>query len=73
MSRSRKKTPITGITTATSEKAFKKREHKRERTSAKQALEQGEEPPHTRAFGNPFDGDKDGKRYWPDWEQAKRK
>ena len=73
MSRSRKKNPVTGNTTAESEKAFKKREHKRERTSVKQALGQGEEPPHTKTFGNPTDGDKDGKRYWPDWDKAKRK
>ena len=73
MSRSRKKTPISGITNADSDKAFKKREHRRERTKAKQALQQGEEPPHPRSYGNPECGDKDGKSYRPSWREFTRK
>ncbi|MEL4378367.1 hypothetical protein [Brucella cytisi] len=39
MSRSRKKTPITGITTADSDKAFKEAEHRRERRALRSAVE----------------------------------
>jgi hypothetical protein len=63
MTRSRKKVPITGITTADSDKAFKKREHRRERSAVRDALATGSKPPHPNGFGDPWDGDKDGKRY----------
>ena len=63
MTRSRKKAPITGITTADSDKAFKKREHRRERSAVRDALATGTEPPHPKEFGDPWGGDKDGKRY----------
>lgn len=66
MSRSRRKTPIFGITTAKSDKAFKRREHKRERTSVRDALAVGADVPDAKAFGNPWASEKDGKRYWRD-------
>lgn len=70
MTRSHKKVPITGITTADSDKAFKKREHRRERSAVRDALATGSEPPHPKGFGDPWDGDKDGKRYVNDDQEA---
>lgn len=61
MSRSQKKTPISGITTAASDKAFKVAEHRRERRASKTDLGEGHEPPHPKAFGNPWNSEKDGK------------
>lgn len=63
MSRSRRKTPIVGITTADSDKAFKQTEHRRERRAVKTLLGAGEEPPPTRTFGDPWAGQKDGKAW----------
>jgi hypothetical protein len=63
MTRSRRKTPITGITCAESDKPFKRAEHSRERSRVRQALHVGEEPPHPKAFGNPWKSEKDGKQY----------
>lgn len=57
MSRSRKKTPIVGITTAPSDKPYKVAEHRRERRSAKVSIGSGLEPEHPKAFGNPSAGD----------------
>lgn len=69
MSRSRRRTPIVGMTTATSEKKFKQAEHQRERTQVRQTL-------HTfaddsaiqdgKAYGDPWKGDKDGRQYLRD-------
>lgn len=64
MSRSRRKTPIFGITTAESDKNFKRREHRRERTAVRDSLATGADIPDSRAFGNPWASEKDGKRYW---------
>jgi hypothetical protein len=62
MSRSRRKTPIAGITTAESDKAFKVAEHRRERRTVNAALNTAEDLPHTKLFGNPWASEKDGKR-----------
>ena len=70
MTRSRKKVPITAITTAESDKAFKKREHRRERSAVRDARATGSEPPTPKAFGDPWVGDKDGKRYVTDGQEA---
>ena len=60
MSRSRRSTPVTGLC-ADSDKAFKVTEHRRARR-ASHALDLIEaEPPHRRAFGNPWASQKDGK------------
>jgi hypothetical protein len=72
MTRSRRKVPITGITCAESDKPFKKAEHSRERSHVRQALHVGDEPPHPKAFGNPWVAPKDGKRY-SDHPKALRK
>ena len=73
MSRSRKRTPITGMTTAPSDKPFKRAEHSRERTAVRAALRQDREPPPTRLYGDPALGLKDGKQYAPDLESVRRK
>jgi hypothetical protein len=70
---SRKKTPIVGMTTAASDKPFKRAEHSRERAAVKIAISQGEDPPSPRSFGNPALGEKDGKQYLPGLERARRK
>jgi hypothetical protein len=63
MSRSRRKTPIAGLTTADSDKAFKEAEHRRERRAAKATIKAGGEPTDPKAFGNPWAGEKDGKQW----------
>jgi len=61
MSRSRRKTPVVGVTTADSDKLFKQAEHRRERRAVKALVNAGEEPPAAKTFGDPWDGQKDGK------------
>ena len=64
MSRSRRKTPIIGITTAESEKTFKAIEHRRERRTVNSVI--GIEPetlPDPKAYGDPWAGPKDGRQY----------
>lgn len=75
MSRSRKKHPITGFTTADSDKSFKQQEHSRERAAIRDALRTDKEVlPHPKGFGDPWDSEKDGKLYWKlNPEKAKRK
>jgi hypothetical protein len=64
MSRSRKKTPIGGMTTATSDKRHKMAEHRRERHAVKIDIATEQEPEHPKAFGNPWKSEKDGKQYF---------
>lgn len=65
MSRSRRKTPIFGITTSETEKKFKQQEHQRERAGVRTALRgEPEVLPDPKEFGNPWSGPKDGRRYW---------
>jgi hypothetical protein len=65
MSRSRRKTPITGITTARSNKEFKQIEHRRERAIARTAIAAGKEDIlHPKATGNEWASPRDGKRWW---------
>ncbi len=64
MSRSRRRTPIFAMTTATSEKMFKAFEHRRERRAVRVSIHGDQEPPAPKEFGNPWRGPKDGKRYW---------
>jgi hypothetical protein len=73
MSRSRKSVPIAGITTASSDKRYKQQEHRRERAAIRVAIASNDEIPASRAFGNPWNGDRDGKRYHPDGERILRK
>lgn len=74
MSRSRKKTPITGITTATSEKQEKLANHRRERRCVRQVLVADPAPevlPHSRELSNPWAMAKDGKVYRASWKDPK--
>lgn len=65
MTRSRRKTPIFGITTAESEKAFKQQEHQRERSSVRDVIKDPDAVlPTGKEFGNPWAGLKDGRRFW---------
>ncbi|MCV0369524.1 hypothetical protein [Filomicrobium sp.] len=73
MARSRRKTPIAGVA-ADSDKTFKVIEHRRARRAVKVALEAGAEVPPTRSFGDPWNGSKDGKRWFGDrWPEGYRK
>lgn len=65
MSRSRKRTPIAGITTAPSDKPFKQAEHRRERAAVRGALAGDMELPSPREFGSSSKSLKDGKFYLP--------
>lgn len=66
MSRSRRKTPICGITTIESDKWFKTSEHRKERAAIRIALAAGNDMPHHKMFGDPWLSGKDGKQYWND-------
>lgn len=80
MSRSRKKRPITGTTTARSEKGWKKDWHQAERHHVRQRLhvtaDDTDRRIHRRPFGDPWAAPKDGKTDWTgsDYEaKARRK
>lgn len=73
MSDSFKKTPKVGMTTATSEKQFKSRAHRKERAAVRAAITHGEDPPAAKLFGDPWLGDKDGKQYVPHRPELTRK
>lgn len=65
MSRSRRKTPISGITKAESDKWFKRSEHRRERRAVSTALISGEDDlPSPKQYGNPWRALKDGKSWF---------
>jgi len=66
MARSKRKTPIIGITGATSEKAEKQAAHRKERRKVRGVLSGRAETellPHTREVSNPWSMSKDGKTY----------
>ena len=63
MSRSRRSTPIVGMTKAESDKAFKAASHRQERAAVRTALSCDGEPPHHHAFGSSWDSQKDGKQW----------
>lgn len=64
MSNSRKRHPVTPMTTSRSDKAYKQAEHRRERSAVKKALAHGKELPSPELFGDEWHSHKDGKRYW---------
>ncbi|WP_299216517.1 hypothetical protein [uncultured Dokdonia sp.] len=67
MSRSKKKTKIHGITTATSEKENKQDANRKFRRTIKQKVKSEEtELPELREVSNVWSFDKDGKRYNPE-------
>ena len=65
MSRSRKRTPIGGITCSKSDKPYKKIEHSRARAIQRNALAAGaEDSLHHKQTGSPWLSPKDGKQWW---------
>lgn len=66
MSRSRRKTPIRGITSATSERSDKQAWHCSYRTAVRRQLasDPDSELPHPRQFSDPWLMAKDGKSYY---------
>lgn len=66
MARSRRKTPVTGMTTAVSEAADKAAWHRRWRRGEKQRMkvDPDAEPITHHGYSNPWAMDKDGKQYW---------
>jgi len=66
MSRSRRKTPIFGYTTADSEAFDKKKWHRAFRRAVNKSLQVDpeREPDHIKQFFNPWDMHKDGKGWW---------
>jgi hypothetical protein len=68
MARSKKNSPFTGMTTAESEKGFKRLAHKQARMNAKARLRNVGDPEDDLVFeddlyGDPWSGPKDGKCY----------
>jgi len=65
MSRSRKKSPFIGVTTARSDKPFKVDEHRRERRSVRTLLASGfpdyDRRFHSKVYGDPWRAPKDGR------------
>ena len=69
MSRSRRKTPICGWSTAVSNKPFKIQENRRHRRTSKQILKKHEDDTllhHHRKYGDEWDSPRDGKQYFGD-------
>lgn len=64
MSRSRRHTPITGTTTARSDKWFKQLSSRRARHRNKIRVNQGLDPVHPYLLTNPYLSMKDGKTHW---------
>lgn len=61
MTRSRKKSPYVPWCKAPSDRPSKSFAHRSERLQVKLALATSEEPPHRKSFGDPWNGEKDGK------------
>lgn len=64
MSRSRRKTPITGITMSDTEKWWKQLENRRLRRTVRRALVTEQPMPDQKAFCDPWLGPKDGKQFF---------
>jgi hypothetical protein len=68
MSRSRRKTPIVGMTTAESDKSYKVGEHRAERRTYRARLMAVLDPDdrrfHARVYGDANHSNKDGKQYF---------
>lgn len=72
MSRSRRKTPIFGMTTARSEERDKVQAHRDERRAVRAAIaEDADLMPHTREVSDVWGFAKDGKRYRGGWKRSK--
>ncbi|WP_120499036.1 hypothetical protein [Roseovarius sp. EL26] len=64
MSRSDRKTPIYGMTTAASDKVCTKAEHRRARRQLKTIDLQRNDPPAPKVYGNSWPSEKDGKQWF---------
>ncbi len=64
MSRSRKKHPAGGWTTAISDKQDKRLSARAWRRLVRVALSMGQEPPHEKEIRNPWNWDKDGRQWF---------
>ncbi len=66
MSRSRRKTPVIGVTTAPSDKPFNVDEHRAERHAVRAtimySLDGDDRALHSRVYGDPWKAPKDGKQ-----------
>lgn len=62
MSRSFRKSPFCGHTTAESDKWHKIFAHRKERRAVRSALDSGMDIPHPKQYGNPYASMKDGKQ-----------
>lgn len=77
MSRSKKKTPIMGMTSGGGQKRFKQDAHRSERAKVKILLstEQYDSLPDPKTYGNEWDSPRDGKQYFglsrtdPEWAE----
>lgn len=74
MSRSRRKTPMCGITTAASERFDKQTWHRAFRKAERQRLTVSplSEPHHFREFSDDWTMNKDGKCYWGEEHRSAR-
>ena len=63
MSRSHRRTPICGMTTAQSDKACKRRANRQARRAVSALDLTVQDPPGAKLFGDPWKSDKDGKQW----------
>lgn len=73
MSRSRKRLPICGVTTAASDRDWKRDSHTRMRAATREALHHGREMPTVYECSDVWNSDKDGKQWCANWPKAARK
>lgn len=70
MTRSRRKVPFISVTTAETDKPFKVSEHRKERRNARVVvrvtLDDADPRLHSKNYGDPWRGEKDGKMFWPE-------
>ena len=64
MTRSRRRTPITGMTCAESDKEAKRKANRQARRALKSRRLDVEDPPDKRKFGSPWNAPKDGKQFF---------
>ena len=77
MARSKRKTPIGGMSPARSDKPFKVDEHRAERRTVRAVLAETLDPDakvlHSQQYGDPAHGPKDGKTYFTPTAKDMRK
>jgi hypothetical protein len=77
MSRSRRKTPVIGMTTAPSDKPFKVDEHRAERHAVRATIKHSLDGDHSalysKVYGDPWKAPKDGKQMVEPGSKSMRK